>query len=139
MALALTQTTRHKQDSRRIRSLLSPTRINNARPHSFTPHPSSPAPSLPPHFHSLCAPPPSPPPRPSSHLSLRPAPLHARQVNSDHVWHFISYLHFSPPLRLMGCLAINEYAKTGIGPRSGKGYIDTNTHMHMDAHTQHTY
>ena len=29
----------------------------------------------------------------------------------------------------MGCLAINEHAKTSTGPRSGKGYIHINTHV----------
>jgi len=33
----------------------------------------------------------------------------------------------------MGCLAINEHAKTRTGPRSGKGYIHTNTYGHAHA------
>lgn len=57
-------------------------------------------------------------------------------MNSDHVWHFIGSLHFSPLLRLMGCLAINEHAKTWTGPRSGKGYIHRNTHTHTRIYTR---
>ncbi len=45
-------------------------------------------------------------------------------MNSDHVWHFIGSLHISSLLRLMGCLAINEHAKTWTGPQSSK---DTHT------------
>lgn len=77
-----------------------------------------------------------PHPASSSHLSPPPplAPLSLR-VNSDHVWHFIGSLHFSPLLRLMGCLAINEHAKTWTGPRSGKGYVHTNTHTHTYGHS----
>lgn len=80
-------------------------------------------PSSAPHFHSL---------RPLLLSSVpatcsSPAPRHPRRVNSDHVWHFIGSLHFSPLWRLMGCSAINEYAKTRKGPRSGKGYVHTHT------------
>lgn len=120
------RSTRDTDGRHQIRSLLSPTGINKLWPLYFSPHPSYLLPpssvSLPQCSFAL------PPPSPLSSLRMAPSPCSSfspcpHWENSDHVWRFIGSLHFSPLLRLMDCLAINEHAKTWTGPRSGKGYI----------------
>lgn len=136
------RSTRDTDGRHQIRSSLSPTGINKLWPLYFSPHPSYLLPpssvSLPRCSFAL------PPPSPLSSLRTAPSPCSSfspcpHWENSDHVWRFIGSLHFSPLLRLMDCLAINEHAKTWTGPRSGKGYIYKPAHTHTHSHMHPLY
>lgn len=88
----------------------------------------------PPHFHSLFCPlaPFISPLRSSSTSLCSSLPPWPHSVNSDHVCRFIGSLHFSPLLRLMGCSAINEHARTSAEARSGQHCIYRKTHIHEE-------
>lgn len=120
VAQILIITYRHKQ---LVTSLfLTPSLFPAPSLHTFTPSVLPyPATSISPLIFFL----PLPPHAPPSLLTTSP-------VNSDHVWCFISSLHFSLLLRLMGCWAINEQDLDWT-------HSHTNPHIHMDIHKHLSY